>query len=855
MAIARINGPMLSSNLDRQGVNLAIDATLIYADVTYRRVGISNSSPQYTLDVNGNAHLGNLYILGNTINSDAGATIAGLVSFSGTTNATSPVTGTIIVSGGQGIAQDLWVGGNIYANTIIASSSSILSINDPLLYLNASNPGTYNYETGFYGHFVGGANNNYQHTGLVRNHTDGYWYVFSNAAEPIGSTVNLSNAFIVLDTIKSGGQILANTTPSTSTSTGALQVAGGAGIRGALYITNTGDVSANIGSVLGSLQTISANIGAYESWANANLASQATSINTINANIGAYETWANAALANVSSVVSTIVGNVIPLGSNVVGALVSNAVSLTTSTDVTDAIAQLNYVLGKLVPPSPPNFPSTQTLSLSSATTSALMCNFTQADNSGWGNLSVAGGTLVNAVRSASFTTSTGITNVGPGNNGTVTAYLNGVPNGNVTLTGSNSNTTNGNLYVYNVEDYHNVLSSVTAGFWYVFSTYATGSSVLPGWNRVSIYDSGTGTGTNNVTWYYDNAAPGTPAFSNTSMTLTSNSVTYSSTIPHLNSSSVFTLKGNVNALSGNMYPNSTNLFSTTNGGGALNAPTNVTYASAGVTTPLTPSLYVSSGSAYFQTTATVINGFGSSSGGPTVYTSNSYNQGFYNFTPGATILYNNGSTQILETAITNSFTGASAAYRIVNPDAGTAADNPAYTGSEATFNSTSGAFYATDATVVAALLKYDTTNYSSGYLPIGPNLSTRGSGAQYFTFKWIKGAVSKFNISYTGTIAGLWVALPGSSIDTTASPTNGWLNMAAAYAGSGVPGTGSGGNGSAGCATGGTATLNSNGTYSVTCTFGTVSSTSATNNEIYIRIKLTSGQSVSVLSIANPTN
>ena len=96
MAIARINGPMLSSNLDRQGVNLAIDANLIYADVTYRRVGISNSSPQYTLDVKGNAHLGNLYILGNTINSDAGATIAGLVSFSGTTNATSPVTGTII---------------------------------------------------------------------------------------------------------------------------------------------------------------------------------------------------------------------------------------------------------------------------------------------------------------------------------------------------------------------------------------------------------------------------------------------------------------------------------------------------------------------------------------------------------------------------------------------------------------------------------------------------------------------------------------------------------------------------------------------------------------------------------------
>lgn len=72
MAIGRITGPMLNSNLDRQGVNLAIDANVAYFDVTNRRVGVNNSSPSYTLDVNGNAHLGNLYILGNTISTDSG---------------------------------------------------------------------------------------------------------------------------------------------------------------------------------------------------------------------------------------------------------------------------------------------------------------------------------------------------------------------------------------------------------------------------------------------------------------------------------------------------------------------------------------------------------------------------------------------------------------------------------------------------------------------------------------------------------------------------------------------------------------------------------------------------------------
>ena len=60
---------------------------------------------------------------------------------------------------------------------------------------------------------------------------------------------------------------------------------------------------------------------------------------------------------NVSSISASVVGNTIPLGTNTAGQLVSNAVTLTTSTTVTDGIAQLNYVLGKLVPTAPNNFP------------------------------------------------------------------------------------------------------------------------------------------------------------------------------------------------------------------------------------------------------------------------------------------------------------------------------------------------------------------------------------------------------------------------------------------------------------------------------------------------------------------
>jgi hypothetical protein len=109
---------------------------------------------------------------------------------------------------------------------------------------------------------------------------------------------------------------------------------------------------------------------------------------------------------------------------------------------------------------------------------------------------------------------------------------------------------------------------------------------------------------------------------------------------------------------------------------------------------------------------------------------------------------------------------------------------------------------------------------------------------------------LSKFDIKYTGNIAGLWVAVPGSTIDT-ASTANGWIDMSVAYAGSGVPGAGTGGNGTNGCALGGTITKNVQATAgSYTATFGTVSTSSTGTNEVYVRIKLTTGQSVSALSL-----
>ena len=549
----------------------------------------------------------------------------------------------------------------------------------------------------------------------------------------------------------------------------------------------------------------------------------------------------------------------IQLGSPTQGNLVSNAVTLTTSSSVSNAIAQLNLVLGKLVPPSPPNFPASQSITVATLSTYR-MANYVQTDNTPGANKSVAGGTTVTTARRASSYSTGNITTAGPGDTGTITAFLNGSNAGSRTLTANlDGNGTYSNLVIFNNYDYNVANANIAAGFWSVFSTRVAGT-VTEGWNEVFIADSAT-SNTNTSSWFYDSSAPGTPAFSTLTISPPgSPSYTYSSTVPHYNNTNIFTLTANVNKLSGNMYPTSDS-FVTGSSGGAFGTPGSVTYSAAGVTTPLAQNLYVSSGNASISTTSTIISGFGASSTGPSLSSNNSYNSNTQAFTStlAANVLYKTGTTSsasVLEEA--NVFvgstigTGSGLAFRIINPGS---ANTPVYTANAAAFNSQSSTLETYDSTIVANILKHDQTNYSTGYLPAGPNLSSGRSGSQYFTFKIIRTSVSKFDVKWTGNIAGLWVALPGSTIDSTSS-ANGWIDMSIAYAGAGIPGVNSPGNGSDGCALGGIAPLNSAQTNkSVTATFGTVSSSSTATNEIYIRVKLTSGQSVTALSLQTASN
>jgi hypothetical protein len=174
----------------------------------------------------------NAATIGNTSAAFTGASL----SLTGAdNNGTQYTSGALQISGGAGISGNLYVQGNVYAGNLISTTTQILEVTDPLLYLNANTPSNYNYEVGFYSHF-GAYGVNYQHTGFVRDHNVGIWKLFANVVEPAGGTVNFNNA--TWETLQIGNLIVANSSAATSTTTGALTIAGGAGIQGSLWAGN-----------------------------------------------------------------------------------------------------------------------------------------------------------------------------------------------------------------------------------------------------------------------------------------------------------------------------------------------------------------------------------------------------------------------------------------------------------------------------------------------------------------------------------------------------------------------------------------------------------------------------------------
>jgi len=474
-------------------------------------------------------------------------------------------------------------------------------------------------------------------------------------------------------------------------------------------------------------------------------------------------------------------------------------------------------------------------------------------------------------------------------NNGTLEAKINGLGAGSRTLTGGNDAGTYGNLVITDEEDY-NLLNADGSATSFNNSIYHPGlysgfkaklsidpGDIAIGINSFQLSHSTTGD-TNLVEFVKDDIFGGPIATAGTVSENNAGTYRYISGIPYYNSGNPsLTLSGvTVDRFIGQAYRNMTQVLGITHGpnleGTTQASVSNQSYTYAqidGATSFLTggiPNANTGNGTPYTLGDLTVNI---TSSSVRTVENirhrmHNIYNSSSY-VTPSEIIqVHRSAQSGISEIAIAVSdalgATYNDDAVRVFDFSADTT-NNPTipgatnfYTNSVYTEAADPGVVGTKEATIRLGVLEHNVTNYSTGYLPVGPNRSA-DTGTQYLTFAFRRTVVANFTINITSAsgVAGVWIAAPGTTIDDS-STINGWLDCGIQYNGAGVPGanTGNGGNGSNGCAVTGADIISAStpltGGYSMT--LGTENMTNATNNVALIRIALDTNQTITGLSI-----
>ena len=524
------------------------------------------------------------------------------------------------------------------------------------------------------------------------------------------------------------------------------------------------------------------------------------------------------------------------------GGFRTGAISISQADFTKDSIEELNFVLNKLVPTPPDTFDGLSFTLTGTAGNARLCQGFTPTNNTG-GSAPVAGTQYTR--NTDSTITSNYITDVGPGDSGTVTGFVNAVGVGTTSLSTGSNDGTYGAIQIANNEDAANSVrnTGITSQFYEVYDVRFINAASPDGFNKAHFTHGGATT--NNTFWYEDASTVSAPVISFSAITNPpSPQLVYSSGIPHYSNhaNNAFTYVLTVTNASGEMYIQNRLLNSDGQGSAFQNSGHKNYTDFAGGTNPPTKNYGVGTGVTTLITniprdihTTVTSNHF-------TRYDANtpygSHNNQRISFSTPMNIM---GTTarpnQIDEDSITNF--GANDGVRV---NAGSTGDNPT-----AVYTSwgggSAGSIATYEATVRGGVLRHDTTNYSSGYLPVGPNYSGGRTGAQYYQVLLEQQYISSFNIVVTGSYGGCWVCMPDNSGWTTGlSNTNGWADMFTAYGGSGVPR-----NAAPGCAVG-TVMSGSSGTF--TCTFGTETSSNASSPyRILIRWRLDAGDSITAMS------
>ena len=518
-----------------------------------------------------------------------------------------------------------------------------------------------------------------------------------------------------------------------------------------------------------------------------------------------------------------------------------------------DSIDELNYILGKLVPTQPDGIGG-EALTLTGTAGVARLCQgFTPVNNTG-GSLTPTAGTLYTRNTDSTITTNY-LTEYGPGDSGTVTGFVNSTSVGSRTMNISfglyavtSDNGTYGALQIANDKDAAESTRNVgiTSLFYEVYDARLINAASPDGFNKAYITHGSDAT--NNVFWYEDPSTVTAPVISFSAVTPPSSpTLNYSSGVPHYTQASAnnFTYDVTVTNASGDMYTQNKLLNSDGQTAGFQN-PGHKDYDDfTGGTLPPAQNFGVGTGAVVniAQTPRdlhlTLTSNHFTRFDAVTPY--GSHNNQRLSYSTNINIMGTTARTNAIDEdniLISTLGTGSGNATRV---NAGSTGDNPTPVYTSWTANSSVAAY---EAVVRGAVLRHDQTDYSSGYLPAGPDYSSGRNGTQYFQIELIRSNVSEFRITYSGAAAGCFVCMPDNSAWTTSlSGTNGWADMFQAYRGAGIPTSAE-----PGCSSGGLMD-NNGGTF--TCVFGTESSSNDSNNRILIRWKLTSGQSITGMSFS----
>ena len=172
------------------------------------------------------------------------------------TSSTSTTTGALRVQGGVGIQGNLNVAGNVsiignltFGGNGTSVSTSTLTVESPITFVaNANNSNSF--DMGLLGQYKTGAN---VFTGLIRQATTGGWRLVDSISTRPVNTITWSQA--TNGNLMVGSAMVANSTASTSTTSGALQVVGGVGVQGNIYVGASLMPGANLTSNIGSTTT------------------------------------------------------------------------------------------------------------------------------------------------------------------------------------------------------------------------------------------------------------------------------------------------------------------------------------------------------------------------------------------------------------------------------------------------------------------------------------------------------------------------------------------------------------------------------------------------------------------------